>query len=393
MDKKTHILFLITSLQYGGAERVVVNLARSFLKLGKFRISIMLLEDAVDYSVPDEIDLIKLHFWPTGMYDKFYSLLSDPFKLKRFVSENGVDIVLSFMQRPNAVNMFSKILGSKHASCVSVRCCQKIHYKTIPLFFKFTGRLFFKFLWRYADKTICNSFVIKDEIISLFKAKPETVEVIYNPLNLEEIERFSKETVDEDWFNQGIPVIINVGNLTRAKDHKKLLRAFAFTAAKYPIRLAIIGDGDLKDALMDETKRLKIYEKVFFMGPRSNPYKYIRNSYVFVLSSIYEGFPNVLLEAMACGCPVIATNCPSGPSEILLPGKDDKRDIIETRYGILVEDQSERDLSKAIEHILNNKNLAEKYAKAGIKRASEFNLSFISRSYEKTLLETLECKR
>jgi len=393
MNKKIHILFLITSLQYGGAERVVSNLSRSFSHKG-YRVSVMLLEKKSDFSISNSVDVASLHSRQRDWLDKTLSVILDPFRLKRFIIENGVDIVLSFMQRPNAINMLSKALGSGHMACVNVRCSMKVHYKDIPLFIRYIGRLVFKHLWRYADTTIVNSHVIEDEIMDLFNIDPQTVDVVYNPLELGEIERLSKEGVSEDWFrDKESPIIINVGMMARAKGQEYLLRAFAALTARRKARLVIIGEGELKGKLLKEIEDLKLNGKVLLMGYRENPYKYVARSDVFVLSSIYEGFPNVLLEAMACHCPVVSTYSFSGPTEILLPQGDDRGDIIEAKYGILVKEPKETLLSQAIEYLLDNKDLAKRYAEVGFSMVSKFDISFISRDYERVLLKTLERRR
>lgn len=397
-DRKIHILFLITSLRYGGAERVVSNLSSYFAGLGRYRVSIMLLEDGVDYPISDKVGIIRLHSSLGNLFLKIFSLIRDPFRLKDFVRKEGVDIVLSFMQRPNTINMLSKVFGARYVSFVNVRCCIKKHYETeyknIPYFIKSISKSFLKGLWRYADKTICNSNVIKDEIMTLFGVNSEDVEVIYNPLNLEEIEDRAKEVVDENWFNKkDIPIIVNVGSLTKPKGHDYLLRSFSILASKRPVRLVLIGDGELRKGLVEEVQKLDIADKVFFMGWRSNPYKYVARSDVYVSSSTYEGFPNVLLEAMACGCPVVATNCLSGPSEILMPEASDKGDIVKARYGMLVNTMTETNLSKAIECMLDNKDVARRFTERGFKRARDFNAVLIGDRYEKRLLEGFKAKR
>ncbi len=391
MSEKTHLLFFIPSLRYGGAERVVANLSRVFIESGKYRISIILLEDGADYSIPGNIEMLRLHYAQPGILNKTHSLIFDPFILKDFVVSHKVDIVLSFMQRPNVINLLSKVLGSKHLSYVNVRVCLTKQYENIPGPFRLISRLLLKWLWRYSDRTIVNSQVIKNEIVSLFNINPQKVNVVYNPLNIKEIGDWSKEAVDEDWFNKkDASVVINVGRLTRQKGHIYLLKAIAHLSAKRPVRLAIVGDGELKTSLIKRAKELGVADRVLFMGWQKNPYKYIKCSDVFVLSSLWEGFPNVVLEAMACHCPVVVADCLSGPSEILLPQEKAKRDIIETKYGILVNNPTVINLSKAIERMLNNRDKVKEYTEAGFERASQFTLSSIAEDYEKTILKGLQ---
>lgn len=385
-DKKPHLAFFVNSLRYGGAERVVTNLSRYFAESGRYKVSVMLIEDSIDYAVSDRVEMTRLHPKELNAFGKIFSLIMDPFRLKRFIKTNGVDIILSFCERPNAINMLSKALGSRHRSVVNVRCCMKVHYRnTFNVITRMIGYLIFKWLWKYADKTVVNSRVIKEEVTSLFGIDPKKVEVIYNPLDLKDIERRSKERVEEEWFHQDVPIIINVGSFTRPKGHFYLLKAFADLSMRKEARLILIGDGELEKAITKEAEKLGIRDKILFLGWQDNPYKYLARSRLFVLSSLWEGFPNVVLEALACGCPIVAFDCPSGPSEILLP-QHTKGEIIKGRYGILVKKIDEKPLSKAIEDMLTDKDLMELYVKEGRKRAGEFDISIIGEAFKKTIL-------
>jgi glycosyltransferase involved in cell wall biosynthesis len=377
------ILFLIGSLQYGGAERVVANLSSYFAESGRYHVSVRLLEDVKKYAVSDKVEMGAWHYNRNNLFDKIISVIRGAVTLKRFVISHDVDIVLSFMEWANSINMLSKALGSRHKAYINVRCRLKVHYKNE---LKKTSWTMLNWLWKYTDRTIVNSRDIKEDIVSLFNVNPASVEVVHNPLNLNEIAKLSQESVDEEWFlKRDIPLLINVGSLTKPKGHTYLLKAFSRLAARRPARLAIIGDGELRKSLTDEAKRLNVADKVLFLGWRDNPYKYMARSDIFAFSSIYEGFPNALLEAMACGCPVISFDCPSGPSEILSLEGEKREDISRARYGILVKGKGEAPLSKAIEDLLDDKEAMEYYSRAGIERARQFDLPIIAKEYEDLL--------
>ncbi|MDB4349662.1 glycosyltransferase [Omnitrophica bacterium] len=390
-DKNRHLLFLIGNLQYGGAERVVINLSRFFAGLGGYRVSILTIEDkADDYSIPDGVKVKRLCLKRGNILGKILSLKKGAYELKRFVANHQVDIVLSFMEWSNAINLWAKKLGSKHRAYINVRTRIKVHYRNINGIF---GFFLFKRLAGYIDKIFVNSPDTKDDIVSLFRINTSKVDVIYNPIDLNEVERLSREDVQEDWFQQrDIPIVINVASFTRPKGHKYLLRAFARVAAHRPVRLVLIGDEyptrdsrRIKLKLQSEVKRLKIVDRVLFLGWRDNPYKYLSRSSLFVLSSVYEAFPNTLLEAMACGLPAISFDCPSGPSEILSPREDRKDDIVRARYGILVKEKNEESLSKAIEELLDDREMMTRYAKAGLERSRQFSLPAVAKDYEALL--------
>ena len=380
---KRHILFLIGSLQYGGAERVVANLANYLAESGRYRVSLRTLEDVKRYKISDKVELGSWHYNRNNILNKVLSVARGAVALKRFAVEKDLNIVLSFMEWANSINMLSKALGSRHKAYVNVRCRLKVHYKDE---LKKTNWAFLNWLWKYSDKTIVNSKGIKEDVVSLFNVDPNAIDVIHNPLNLKEIRELSREEVEEDWFQKkDVPIIVNVASLTKPKGHIYLIRAFGRLLTKRPARLVLIGDGELKGSIEAEAKRLGILDKILFLGWRDNPYKYLARSDIFAFSSIYEGFPNAVLEAMACRCPVVSFNCPSGPSDILVPNDDSRDDIVRAKYGVLVNKINDLALSKAIEDLLEDKDAMRRYAELGAERAGQFDLPVIAKEYERIL--------
>ena len=148
-----------------------------------------------------------------------------------------------------------------------------------------------------------------------------TVRCIYNPVVNEEMVKKSKEILPHAWFEQKeIPVFLAAGRLEHQKDFETLLKAFAMIRQQQPARLIILGEGSLRNKLEQYISVLGINRDVSMPGFTVNPYSYMKHADTFVLSSVYEGLPTVLIEAMACGCAVVATDCPEGPSEILENG-------------------------------------------------------------------------
>lgn len=144
-----------------------------------------------------------------------------------------------------------------------------------------------------------------------------------------------------------------------------------------PIRLMVLGEGELKETLIDEVGRLELKDKIAFLGFQDNPFKYISRARVFVLSSSYEGFGNVLIEAMALGIPVVSTRCPSGPEEIIQDGIN----------GILVPPDDEQALAESIRTLLVREDLRSRIAKAGRERAEDFRARKIACEYEDVFRE------
>ena len=178
-----------------------------------------------------------------------------------------------------------------------------------------------------ADLIIAVSQGVADDVVRLARLPPDRVRVVRNPVWTPRLERLAREAPTHPWFtDRSIPVVLGAGRLTRQKDFPTLLRAFAQVLAQRPCRLMILGDGSQRDDLQALAKQLGVATDVAFPGFQTNPYTYLARASLFVLSSAWEGSPNVLTEALALGVPVVSTDCPSGPREILAGG----------RYGKLV---------------------------------------------------------
>lgn len=181
-----------------------------------------------------------------------------------------------------------------------------------------------------ADAITAVSNGVADDLAAHVGIPRERITVLHNPTLTPDIGVKAAEPVDHPWFTDkgGVPTILNVGRLGRQKDHATLIRAFARLRAERPARLAIIGEArdpakrdQNRDKLLALTAELGVADDVLLMGYQANPLKFMGRADLFVLSSQFEGLPNVLLEALACGCPVVSTDCPSGPHEILDGGR------------------------------------------------------------------------
>jgi len=200
-----------------------------------------------------------------------------------------------------------------------------------------------------AIATVCDA--LGDEIAASTGLPRERIQTIYNPVVSDEIALRAREPVEHRWFAPGEPpVVLGVGRIAKQKDFPTLVRAFARLRARRPARLVILGEAKnaQKNArrikeLQELAGHLGVADDVDFAGFVDNPFAYMSRSAVFALSSRYEGFGNVLIEAMACGCPVVSTDCPVGPGEILEQG----------RYGPLVPVGDDAALALAIERTLD----------------------------------------
>jgi glycosyltransferase involved in cell wall biosynthesis len=172
-----------------------------------------------------------------------------------------------------------------------------------------------------ADRIVAVSHGVADDLASTAELPRERIETIYNPVVTPELRDRAAEPVAHPWFGDGgPPIVLGVGRLHPQKDFDTLIRAFARVREKRPCRLVIVGEGALRGALMDRVESLGVAADVSLPGFDPNPFAFMARADLFVLSSAWEGFGRVLPEAMACGCPVVSTDCPSGPTEILEGG-------------------------------------------------------------------------
>ena len=199
-------------------------------------------------------------------------------------------------------------------------------------------------MYPYADRTITVSKEAAEDLSHFIGLNRGEIDVIYNPVIGPNVKGKMEKSVDHPWFSdESIPVILGVGRLLEQKDFPTLIQAFAKLRTSRSSRLVILGEGDRRPFLEDCVERLGLSEHVWMPGFKPNPLKYMANADVFVLSSKREGLGNVLIEAMACGTPVVSTDCKSGPSEILKGGE----------YGRLVPVGDSSALAAAIEEALD----------------------------------------
>jgi len=176
--------------------------------------------------------------------------------------------------------------------------------------------------YRRADAIVAVSEGVADSLASAIGLSRDRIAVAYNPVVTPELARRAAEPLDHPWFGEGTPpVILAVGRMKPQKDFPTLLRAFAMVRNRRDCRLVILGEGELRPMLEALVKELGISDSVQMPGFADNPFPWMRGASLFVLSSAWEGLPNVLIQAMACGTPVVSTDCPSGPREILEDGQ------------------------------------------------------------------------
>ncbi len=178
--------------------------------------------------------------------------------------------------------------------------------------------------YREMHHIIAVSQELAEDMTNYLGVDAARISVIPNGIDVDQVQRQAAEPLDDSWFSPGFPpVIISAGRISRQKNYELLLDAFALLRRKHPVRLVILGDGPsrARQVLLERAARLGVSEDFRLPGYEPNPMRYFRRAGLFVLSSRWEGASNVLLEALACGCPVVATDCPTGVREQLDDGR------------------------------------------------------------------------
>ena len=338
MSPKKNIILLTQNLKGGGAENYISLIANYLAKLN-LNIHLVLLDDALDHllnSVSENVTIKKL-----GTKRARYSF----FELKKYINYVKPSVILSNQRHINfllvLISIFSirksKII-IREAAAPTIEIQQKIFIGSYLI------KALIKILYPYADKIISPTADIKSDLVENYGLSPSKISVINNLIDYEKINNKSKVDQKSFTFDPKKEYIISVGRLVKQKNYQLLIRAFSKIKNKN-VNLIIVGEGEEKNNLINLIKELNLTKNIFLLGYMANPYTLMKRSNLLVLSSIYEGIPNVVLEAAALGMPIIATDCPTGPRDILNNGE----------YGILVKNNDENELTKAIECGLDKK--------------------------------------
>lgn len=243
-----------------------------------------------------------------------------------------------------------------------------------------------KGLYPTADKIVFTSNQLSKNLTKSFNLEKAKTLAIYYGIDIKKLNKTVNEECNQDTKKikkDKILKIVSIGRLVPQKDFFTVIKAFSLVIKEYKnISLFIIGDGELKKELNTLIKQLKLDKNIHFLGWKKNIYTYLKIMDIFVFSSHYEGFGMVIIEAMACGLPIIATNSPYGPAEILDNGK----------YGILIPVNNEKMMAKEMERLLKNKKLRDKYGDLARQRAKKFNYHKMIKNYEKLFIDLINEK-
>jgi glycosyltransferase involved in cell wall biosynthesis len=333
---KQRVAIFTANMDGGGAERAMLKLAGGIAGHG-YDVDLVLSRAEGHYlqEVPDSVRIVDLHA---------RRLLSSIPGLVRYLRRERPNAMLTSMNYVNIVGIWARtlarvdtrlIVNEQNALSLEAAHSPRRRHRLMP-------RLIKRF-YPWADGVTSVARGTADDLVSTAGVSPNLIEVVHNPIVTTELRALVAEPLAHPWFGPGqVPVVLGVGRLAPQKDFGTLIRAFARVIARRPCRLMILGDGPERASLEALVAERGLTGSVDLPGWISNPYPYMAHAGVFVLSSRWEGLPSVLIEALFCGVPVVATDCLSGPREILEGG----------RYGALVPVGDEEALAAAIEAAL-----------------------------------------
>lgn len=367
----------------GGAERVLSTIIDELI--ASYKITLVLLEDEIKYEVPTGVNLIILGKQNHSALKKLLSIFWGSYQYAKICNELNADISFSLTVRSNLINALSKMFGNKALTYLYEVCTPSVQYSSNSISSKLMKRLIDS-LYPKIDRIITNAYGVTLDLKKNCHIKND-IKTVYSPIDIEYIR---EKAFDENPLaDERAMKFITVGRLDAGKNHAMMIKAFANIKEKNS-KLYILGDGELREELKSLVEKLGLKQRVVFLGFVNNPFSYLMNADIFLFSTRYEGFPTVLIEALACNLPVISTDCLSGPREILANNnKYDKLldEISFSSYGVLTPVENQKLFEKAINDLLDNKELLEKYKENAFARASTYSKKVIMKEMKKILEE------
>lgn len=398
MKKKT-IFIISQKLNGGGAERVASNLSQELSENDNYKVYLVLF-DGSNQTYPSGAEIIDMRLKPqNGLIGKGILFLRRIISLRSLKKKYKPDISISLLTSPNIINVLSKV---NDKIVISLRC-----YLSADSIRSKLKRKMINFTCKHADITVSLSELVKYDLIDNFGAPSDKVKTIYNTCDAKKlIELSDQEGVEIPDYRY----VVTMGRLMRQKGQWHLIKAFKMIHDSMPdLHLVILGEGELEDGLLKLIESLGMENYVHLFGYIKSPHNIIKNSEAFVFTSLFEGLGNVLLEAMACGVPVVSADCPAGPREIL-SGDSDKESLMKqiksvefAEYGILTPPfpsdeipnfdsiditDEEHIFAEAVITLLKNQKMIDLYRQKSLERIKLFSKESIMYQWNQ-LIENL----
>jgi glycosyltransferase involved in cell wall biosynthesis len=318
MRTERKIAFFLPGLYGGGAERIILNLAREFCANG-YPVDLVLAEEQGPLLsiIPAGVNLVSLSRNPSA---RFRTLRILP-ALVRYLRSAEPAWLVSAVHANLVALMANRLAKSMTRVMITEHNTFSRQIGTLSAAARTATVLLSRTLYPKADAIVAVSEGVAQDLVRFLSLPADRIRVIYNPIITDAMSSLSREPLDHPWFNGGdAPVIVSIGRLTAAKDYPTLIAAFKTVRNRLPLKLMILGEGEERPKLEALIDREGLNGDVQLPGFVPNPLPYLRQAALFVLPSRWEGLPTVLVEALFCGTPIIATDCPSGPREILNNG-------------------------------------------------------------------------
>lgn len=387
---KKRIGLLVPNLQSGGTERVISLISQLLTEAGHD--VFILLFDAEHISYPFQGTLISLNCkGGKNIVQKGFLRTLRIIKLSLAMKHYDLELLVSFLYASNAVNYYSVGKARRIITC-------RGYSDYIQ-----NGRTYSKML-KKVDLLLVQTQRMKSDFLRDYKVKESQIQVLRNPFPIKEIRDKASETIEVDIQNfiDTHKTLCTVGSFKKDKGYWHLIKIFLEVKQAVPeAGLIFIGNrGEMEAEIKAMAARTPYAKDILFLGYQANPFRYVSKCDLYVCTSIYEGFPNSMVEAMACGVPVIATDCRTGPREILCKVRGDvKGEEVTEYYGILVPelskqinldiaviDQEETVMAKEIISLLHEESRVEQLKTASLKRSEAFDY----KTFSSILLQMIE---
>lgn len=405
-----NVLLLVNQLHGGGAQKVISNL--SIELCNDYNLTLVIYNDIEKIVYPYKGDLIRIElpYANDTSSNPFFARLIRFIvlirKLRTLKKKRKIDISISFMEASNIINVLS---GRGEKRILSVRSYLTLEFKDHKRMNILKNAI--RVLYNRADSIVVPSSLIQKDLVNNFNVNENKVALIYNFIDKDKINGLKMEPVEKEleFLDFTFPFLINVGRLTYPKGQWFLIPLLKKVQQKIPnAKLIIVGEGLLKDTLISLAIKadLSVFDinsgtnsgsinnsDIILLGYQSNIYPFLFKSNLFIFSSVYEGFPNVIIEAMACHLPILSADCVSGPREILAPGTEGalKINSIElAKFGILlpVLDDKDPDLenklnswAEAAVQILSDETVSTHYRQQSLLRSEDYEKAGIMKQW------------
>lgn len=321
MNSQKQVAIFLPALYGGGAERMMLHLAQGIAERGH-GVDLVLAQAEGPYlkEIPQSVRLVELG---RGHVKNRSRTLSRLPALVRYLRQKQPDAILSALTLANFAALWAQRLsGARGRIVVNEQNTLSQDSSGGAWRFDWLSPYGARLFYRWADCVVGVSQGVVDDLVQVIGVPQDLVRVIYNPGVTPALRRSVRGSLNHPWFASGEPpVVLAVGRLTKQKDFSTLIRAFARVRRARATRLIILGEGPEREQLEALIGELKLAADVELPGFVENPFVYMKRAGVFVLSSLWEGLPTVLMEALYCGAPIVATDCPSGPREMLKGGE------------------------------------------------------------------------